>query len=197
MTKPTIAVDIDEVLFPFVREFALHHNEKYQTELLPIHFTSYRFEEIIEGIDQLEALKRVKEFTGVQHESIKPVKDAEEGIKRLGKKFDIVLITARHPDYYDNTRQWLERHFPGAFKELVMIGYEHDKTVTPRTKAQVCREINAVALVDDSPQYIVQAVESGIEGILFGDYTWNQLDVLPSGVVRVEGWIELAEHLGA
>jgi len=195
MSKQIIAVDIDEVLFPFVREFAQHHNEKYATKLLPDHFTSYQFEEII-GIDRAEAIKRVYEFTGFVHETVEPIDDAEEGINRLTSRFDLALLTARHPQFQKNTNIWLQKHFPGAFHSLTMIGYEHDTSLPHRTKAEVCKEINAIALVDDSPKYITQAVQSGVKGVLFGDYPWNQVDMPSEGVVRVNGWIELAEHFG-
>jgi 5'(3')-deoxyribonucleotidase len=195
MSKPTLAIDIDEVLFPYVQEFVLHHNDKYATDLLPVHFTSYRFEDIIEGIDQAEAIQRVYEFCDVDHVLIEPITDAQEGVKRLSKKYDLVLLTARHPRFQNNTRRWLERYFPGGFVDLVMIGFEYDPTVEPRTKASVCKDINAVALVDDSPKYVTQATDVGIRGILFGDYPWNQVELAP-GVIRVKGWLDLAEHFG-
>ncbi len=197
MKKPIIAVDIDEVLFPFVREFAVHHNEKYATSLLPEQFTTYRFEDVIAGIDQSEAIKRVYDFTAEDHASIEPLKDAREGITRLGAKYDIVLVTARHPKFKASTEGWLDRYFPGMFKDLVMIGFEHDATVAPRTKAQVCVELEAIALVDDSPKYLSQAVEAGVKGILFGDYPWNQVEFTGPYITRVSGWIQLAEHFNA
>ncbi len=197
MPKPVLAVDIDEVLFPFVQEFVAHHNKTYATKLAQDDFFSYHFEEVIKDIDLEEAVRRVKDFTGGQHDVIEPVQHAKEGVSRLAQRYDLVLLTARHPAYRANTLRWVEQHFPGAFRDLRMIGYERDSTITPTTKAQVCRELDAVALVDDSTKYISQAVESGIRGILFGNYPWNQQVDLPEGVIRVNDWLDLAEHLDA
>lgn len=196
MSKPILAVDIDEVLFPYVQHFVAHHNEKYATDLLPAHFTSYRFEDVIDGVDLTEVLSRIYTFLEHDHQLIEPVTDAQEGIKRLSAKYDLVLLTARHPRFEVNTRKWLSRYFPDQFKDLIMIGFEYDPgNPHPRTKASVCKEMKVVALVDDSPKYVTQAAEAGVTGILFGDYPWNQAE-LPKGVIRVKGWLDLAEHFG-
>ncbi len=193
MSKPIIAVDIDEVLFPYVQEFVIHHNEKYATGLLPEHFTSYEFEKVL-GTSIDKAMEQIYEFTGLDHGLAKPVLDAQDGVKRLKERFDIYLLTARDPRFRPTTEAWLERHFPNTFSQLIMVGHEQDPSLKARTKAEVCKQIGAGFLVDDSSKYITQAAEAGVPGVLFGDYSWNQMDKLPKGVVRVNGWRELAEH---
>ena len=37
----------------------------------------------------------------------------------------------------------------------------------------MCREIEAVALIDDSQIYAGQCAREGIQTVLFGDYAWN------------------------
>jgi hypothetical protein len=49
MTKPIIAVDIDEVLAYFVPAVALFHNETYSTDLTAESFFSYEFTEVWGG----------------------------------------------------------------------------------------------------------------------------------------------------
>lgn len=197
MKKPIIALDIDEVLFPFVQEFLRYHNDRYGTELLLDNFVSYRFEDIIFGIDETEAIRRVKDFGYVPHGLVEPVKEAQLGVQKLQKKHRLVLVTARHPELRENTQSWLNHYFPGAFEDVIMLGYEHDPSAIPKTKSQVCQEISAIALVDDSPRHVFHAIESGIEGVLFGNYPWNQLDTAPEGLIKVEGWTELAEYFDA
>src|SRR5690349_5120082 len=125
MSKEVLAVDIDEVLFPYSKEFALHHNQKYDTELLTEHFTSYDFEKVL-GTTVVEAIQRVYEFTGLVHDLVEPVTQAQDGVNRLKKRFDLFSLTARHPQFRSTTESWLEQHFPNAFSRLIMIGHEQD-----------------------------------------------------------------------
>jgi uncharacterized HAD superfamily protein len=195
MSKELLALDIDEVLFPLVQEFVLHHNENYATELMHSSFTSYHFDQVL-GVSLEESLKRVYEFTGRDHGYIEPLEAAQDGINRLATKFDIALVTARHPQFESTTKAWLDKNFHNVFKSITMIGYERAVGVDPITKAQVCKKIGAVALIDDSLEYATQAAEIGIEAVLFGDYPWNQTEELPGGVKRVKTWAELLEHFG-
>ncbi|MGH7234327.1 MAG: hypothetical protein ACREF7_02680, partial [Candidatus Saccharimonadales bacterium] len=64
----------------------------------------------------------------------------------------------------------------------------------PKSKAEVCQELGAIALIDDSLGHTKECAEVGIEGILFGDYYWNQVDVLPPGVTRCVDWQAVNQH---
>lgn len=194
MSRGLIAVDIDEVLFPFVREFALHHNDKYQTTLTQDDFFSYHFDEVI-GITLDEAVARVYRFLEVDRQTIEPLSDAKAGLHRISMHYDIAVLTARHPKFQVQTERWLKQHFPVDFHSITMIGYERAAGVPPKTKAEVCVEIGAKILVDDSLKYVLDAARAGIRGVLFGDYPWNQTERLPVNVRRVQGWGELAEYL--
>ncbi len=50
MSKETIAVDIDEVLFPFIDEFIKIHNHQFATILSRDQFQTYKFSEQL-GLD--------------------------------------------------------------------------------------------------------------------------------------------------
>ncbi len=64
----------------------------------------------------------------------------------------------------------------------------------PRKKVEVCKDIEAIALIDDSIGHITECVEAGMQGILFGDYPWNQTEELSSGIVRCSNWPEVLEY---
>ena len=82
----------------------------------------------------------------------------------------------------------------GNFVSTTFIGFP-EVMEKPLTKAEVCKEIGAVALIDDSLKHLLQCSEVGIEGILFGDYPWNQTDSLPENITRCTNWLEVLEHL--
>ncbi len=193
MTKKIIAVDIDEVLFPFLDEFLKHHNKLYGSELKSHEFEAYDFGAKL-NISAAEETKRIYDFTvQLSNSQVEPIKLAQDSIAKLSTKYDLEIVTARHSKFEDVTIHWLETHFPKFFKNVSMIGYAPimDK---PLTKAEVCLASGAIALIDDSLLHITEAAAAGIEGILFGNYSWNQMDKLPENVTRCISWPEVLAH---
>lgn len=64
----------------------------------------------------------------------------------------------------------------------------------PKTKAEICHALGASTLIDDSLVHVSQCVDAGIDGILFGDYPWNQSAQLPDGIKRCVDWSAVLEH---
>lgn len=195
MPKETIAVDIDEVLFPFVPNFVDYHNRLNGTSITADDFRTYRFEDDL-GVSLEESIEHVYSFNAADHSQIAPLEGTAEAITRLSERFNLNLVTARHPQFETNTLGWIDRHFPETFDSVTFIGYAAIME-TPRTKAEICHEIGAIALIDDSPGHVNQCVEEGIQGILFGEYPWNRDCSLANGVVRCGSWTDVEEYFGA
>lgn len=193
MAKETIAIDVDEVLFPFLDEFIVHHNESYGTQVNRDQFIEYEFH-IPLGLPREETIRRIYDFTYKSADvQVDPLPEARDSVEKLSKKFDLVVVTARHSSFEEITTNWLEQHFPNYFKHVELIGYASimEKHLT---KAEVCLRLGATALIDDSLLHTTQAAEVGITGILHGDYKWNQTNKLPDGVVRCETWPKVLEY---
>lgn len=195
MSREIIAVDIDEVLFPFVREFLAWYNPKYATSWEQEHFKSYRFEDVTKR-SVPETMEDIYEFCAFANLHIEPIEEAQSAIKTLNENYDLVLLTARHPDYKDPIEAWTQKHFQGMFKSLDMIGYDLVME-RPRTKAEVCKDLGAFILIDDSVSHVIECATQGVESILFGDYPWNQIDILPKGVTQCEDWKSVLEFINA
>jgi len=193
MTKKVIAIDVDEVLFPFVEMFSRHHNQKYGTNFTIDDFITYEFQNVL-GLNTIETVERVYAFHRLSDSHIKPLEKARESIVALSQKYSIAVVTARHPQFGEQTKAWMDIHFDTDFHDLVAIGYEKVME-RPRTKAEVCSELNAVALIDDSLDNVSGCAGAGIQGILFGDYPWNRTGELPQGVVRCRNWEETLRFL--
>jgi predicted amidohydrolase len=97
-----------------------------------------------------------------------------------------------------STLAWLDSHFAGIFDhQNVHFGnhYTNDGSKS-RSKAEMCTEIGAICLVDDSQNYANQCAAAGISVLLFGRYPWNSDSVsealaLQTGrVTRVMNWHE-------
>ena len=85
---------------------------------------------------------------------------------------------------------------PGFFSDVLHIGYA-DVMEKPVKKVDMCKRLGAIALIDDSLSHVTECAEEGIEGVLFGDYPWNQADELPSGVTRCVDWPAVLEYFDA
>ena len=192
MSRETIAVDIDEVLFPFVDSFVEYDNALHGGEFRAENFSTYAFEDVL-GTTIHEAMSRIYDFNGSSHDHIGPLDKAREALITLSDRFDLAIVTARHPQFEAHTSGWLNRHLDGFFSSLSHIGY-HLVMEKPVKKVDVCRELGAVALIDDSISHVSECAEVGMQGILFGDYPWNKAETLPIGVIRCHDWPAVLEH---
>lgn len=195
MSRQVLATDIDEVLFPFVAEFSAWHNEQYNTDLSVDDFHTYEFNAVLK-VPVPEAVHRIRAFLHQDHRHIKPLEEAQEAIAQLGNRYKLVAITARHPEFEHTTRAYLFEYFRDHVADLTLVGHRVTMDVL-RTKAEVCKDFKAVALIDDSVAHVTGCAEANIQGILYGNYPWNSMDHLPESVVRCANWKEVLEFFGA
>ncbi len=197
MAREVLALDVDEVLFPFVAEFAPWHNECYGTSVQFGDFYTYEFEDVLK-IPLSAVIERVHEFLEARdiHRKAQPLDYAREAVEKLGSQYELVAITARHPQYRLITNEFLKAHFGDYFSNIVLVGHHGNMPNGLQTKAAVCQEIGAVTLVDDSVSHVTTCAEAGIPAVLFGDYRWNQADQadLPALVTRCRDWQAVLEH---
>jgi uncharacterized HAD superfamily protein len=191
--KKTIAVDIDEVLFPLAPTFLKYYNEQTGTSYNIDDLTSYYVEEIT-GESREVVLTKMEAYLKSEHyRGARPIKGAVDSISTLQEMYNLVVITARAPFFDGHTEEFLQRHFGSLYDSFYNI-HRYDVEHKHLSKAEICKELSAIALVDDHRNYILDAAKHGITGLLFGDYAWNQLDKLPPNVRRVKNWQEVLEY---
>ena len=121
-----IGVDLDEVLGGFIPALCLWHNHVYETNLTAASFHSYRFCDVWGGTNE-EATDKVHAFFETTFfTELEPIEGAKEALTAIHDSFDLVVITSRQHVIQDKTREWLEKHFSGIFKE-VMFGNHYSK----------------------------------------------------------------------
>ena len=60
----------------------------------------------------------------------------------------------------------------------------------------MCRDIGAIALIDDSLKYALECASDLSHIVLFGNYGWNQTEEpLPANVARLTNWDEVKVYL--
>ncbi len=179
-TRPVIAIDIDDVLFPFVDGIASYHNELKGTNLTVDDFVSYNFHEVWGG-DVEETEQMVHAFLSMDHLRLQPIPGAKDALARLSEDFTVVLVTARNELFAQETVTWLRHHLPSLFSHVIFAGNPHDGRPF-RPKGIICEELGAQLLIDDHPRNLLSAAEHGIDGVLFGTKAWS---VRPEAATRI------------
>lgn len=194
MKKPIIAIDIDDVIFPFVNGIATYHNELKGTVLTEDDFFSFDLWDVWGSTEQ-EAIEIVENFMQSDYMHLVPLAGAKESLERLARDFRIVLITARNGAFSDNTTRWLQYHLSDIFHEVIFAGNHYDGRGY-RTKGEICKELGAVLIIDDSPRNILSAAQQNIDGILFGEKAWSVMDELPATLVKsCKDWDQAEEYI--
>ncbi|MFZ1483472.1 MAG: hypothetical protein WAS36_00445 [Candidatus Saccharimonadales bacterium] len=194
MSKPIIAIDIDNVLAAHAGALMDVYNKLYDTS-----YKANDYDEKwawINDDEKVQAFRKEILSSGV-HRSMNVVPGASESAKRLLEKFDLVIITARWPEVSDITDTWVQKNFSGVFKDIhlteVFMGQANG---TKKSKADICHEIGAKYLIDDNYGHCKIAGEAGIHCVLFGDYAWNQTETLPANTVRCKDWQGVERYFG-
>lgn len=146
---------------------------------------------------------KVKEFyLSDQISQAKPLPGAREGVEALrALGYRLIIVTARNKDMHADSWAWVERWFPGCFDSMICTGQfvnagkpaqngigamtsttmRHEFT-TKLSKAEVCVDIGAKLLIDDSMENALACADYiPLDGVakpppvlLFGAYEWNR-----------------------
>lgn len=193
MTKPIIAVDIDDVLTPHFQDLVSWYNAQYGTHLT----LSDNHPKSVDGwgtASEEEAIRRVHNFFETdEFMQAEPYKEARTVLQELSKRFELVVVTARDTIIEKVTRNWLDEHFSELFS-AVHFTAQYNLEGLSKSKADVIRSIRAQYLIDDAPDHILKAAEAGVVCVLFGDYPWNQEKELPKDFVRCKDWAEVLDY---
>jgi hypothetical protein len=113
-----------------------------------------------------------------------PYPDAVETVRRWRDAGHFIHITShREPRAQDATERWLER-----------IDLPFDELHCSFDKVGRCVEIGIELLIDDSPQNIARAIESGIT-VATISHPWNRDVCEEEDVICAANWRELAAQL--
>lgn len=166
MSIKTIAVDFDDVLCHYTRGVIEWHNKMYGTDTKFTDLTSTLFKPYWK-CEWPEVRERIALYSKTLDYLTLPMTDgAREGLRQLTLLgYKIIIVTARDLSTQAVTEQWLQNN--GLDGYVTGIYFTSDKL-------KVCQEMNAIALIDDSPSHIMKC-SSLPHTILFNynnSYNW-------------------------
>ncbi|KII93688.1 hypothetical protein PLICRDRAFT_35907 [Plicaturopsis crispa FD-325 SS-3] len=192
---PVIAVDLDDVLSQTNFTVSQWHNNKYGTDMDVTKFYYYYYWKNPYWGTPSETFAKVTEFyaTGSINNA-PPVPGAREGIQALRDMgYRLIIVTARSKDVSDESWEWVSKHFPGLFESIICTGHfdaqiagtkSTHEIVTKMSKAEVCADLSAKLLIDDSVENAVDCATfphpNRPHVLLFGAYEWNKRVSSPS-----------------
>ena len=193
----TIAWDIDDVLADNATGFAAFCNEMWDLSMTPEDFSEDWC--AMWGVDIDEVNRRSHIFhTSDAALYYRPHDGAQQVVAALAETNDNRVVTSRRHLLRAHTTTWVGQHFPGLFTDIHYSGifdtFQHGDHL--KTKADVLKEIEADILVDDQLKHCIAAAEQGIEAVLYGNYRWNQAEILPQGITRCATMQEVGEYFG-
>lgn len=197
MQKPRkiIAFDIDDVLAANAEGFAAFSNAQWGTSMTAADFSEDWMTMWGVSADEMRERSRIFHTSGIVA-SYQANAEALPVLKKLCIQSDLRVVTSRQQLIREQTKIWVENHFPGIFTDIHHSGIfdsgEAGAHIT--TKADMLRQIGASYLIDDQLKHCTAAAEQGVPAVLFGNYPWNQAEVLPRGVVRCVNWKEVEEY---
>lgn len=193
MTKPVIAIDIDDVLADSASEFIAYSNKRWGTSLTIDEYHEHWA--VLWNIehDMAEAERRRDEYvaSGI-HGRMHRFDRAHNILQGLSRRYELHIVTSRQTVTKDHTIDWLNKHYTGIFvtENIHFAGMWDILTHESfkKTKTDLVKKIKADYLIDDQLKHCISAASEGVEVLLFGDYKWNQLDNLPPNITRVLDW---------
>jgi 5'(3')-deoxyribonucleotidase len=197
MQKPTIAVDVDDVLALSAARFIAYNNklwrgnanmENYTEDWIKLwQITPQHLEDWQKNIMQNREI----------YPDLKPVKNAKTILKKLSVNYEIIVLTSRSMQFAAMTEEWLGKHFADIVQEVHFSGCWDNVTIDSAngTKGKIVRALGAEYLIDDQPKHCLSARENGVKSILFGDYSWNRHLEKTADIHKARNWDEVHKLL--
>ena len=174
-----IAIDIDEVLVPFLSPMAKYHEKSISKTRY-----SYVYRDIFD-ITEEESQKMVQEFYKSQaFTQLTPMRGAQKAMYKLRRGADkLYIVTGRQDTVREETEDWIDTFFPNIFDDVIIT---NSYTPYEVKKSDICRALNIGLIIDDNKGICDQCIEAGTDALNFvGDeiYPWCE-----ESEISIKGW---------
>lgn len=187
-----IGIDMDSVLAELIGPMDEFHNALYHTSLTHGDHTDYNLSTVWKCGHE-EVLPRILAYYDSPYfDKVVPIEGAVEAVARLSVRHELTLITSRPHTIEQKTIAWLDRYFPGRFKNVRhtnQVSHAHEKR---KKKSEVCREEGVTLMIDDHIDYALDCAQVGIQVFLF-PAMWNKKAPAHKLIRKVTGWEEITK----
>ena len=179
-----IAIDCDDVLIETTEYIVDVYNQQYDTSVA-LDKSHDQNNEQWRVPDGTLLIQRFNEIQSTEaYARLVPMPEALRVVKQLARDHELHLVTARDGSIEAITEAMLDEYLPGCFTSMEHVGRD-------RSKGEVCQQLKADILIDDSIRNLLSALEYGLPAggaLHFGEYAWNRVEPLPEGVVTCFDW---------
>jgi len=183
-----IAIDVDEVLVPFVKPMAT-----WKKLSMPKEKCRYLYRDMF-NITEKQSQKMVQEFYESEtFDMLQPIQDSQSVIRLMRPHVDkMYIVTGRQDCVREKTQDWLDFHFPGMFDDVILT---NSFTSFELQKYDICHALNLDTIVDDSDMTCGICKHWDMQSIHFAGkngspYEWCEVDD-----ISVLSWMELYKKL--
>ncbi|CAJ1346473.1 unnamed protein product [Effrenium voratum] len=183
LARPRVALDVDEVLCRTAEAFCTWQTGQPGMDLTECFQRCYSHD-----ASAMREQFLCSDFSLMAE----PVQGSQEALQQLkAAGFELHAVTSRPGSCKTSSERFLARCFPALISGL------HFASSTGPSKGQLCRQLEAVVLVDDQLQNVMDAVAHGVRCVvldLHGQYAWNH-GAVPGDSIRLHSWPEVASFL--
>ncbi len=191
--KYIIIIDYDDVIIAIAPQVLEHYNRIYGTHAVLEDYMNYSDLAAWGTSDQASVVERVEDYLeNKNYQHFPPMENCIETINKLAERYELHVVTGRSSRLRPSTTAAINYFFPNIFSSVVYTNFFNSNI---RSKADICRKLQANLLIDDHLPHVIGVAEQGIDVLLFGDYPWNQAENLPPHIRRVTSWSEIADLL--
>jgi len=186
-----IAVDLDEVLFPFIDNLVKYVNHVRGSSHTPKELSSYYLWETPLFDSKEEVIAVVFDFWNSDFsKNIRPIFGSVKGVDHLHRKNELVVVTSRQSELENITNKWIEKYFSGKFEGVYFGNHLQRDNREERSKGGICLSLGVNAIIEDNANYVNECARLGIKGYLISN-PWNVNKKLERNVRRVDSWREI------
>ncbi len=189
--KLKIGIDLDDVVFEFMKTLVNYYNEKTRSNFLYEEMNSYKISDTLK-INHEEVDDIIKEMIEKNKNLDMAVCEfAKESILNLSKNKEIYFITSRV--HRKNTLESLQKHFSDINFELFFSSNPYVNN-EGKHKGEICLDLNIDYMIEDSYEHAINCANSGVKCFLI-DKPWNKNRGEHEKIIRVKNWKDILEKL--
>jgi len=180
-----IAIDIDEVLTPFLPTML-----KWRRPIVVPKRYPYNYSKIY-GISERESQKLVREFyNSDEFINLKPFQGSKQILGEISEYNRLYIVTGRQELIRNQTEHWIQKWYPGIFTDVILTNSFTDKEVS---KSSICKILNIGLIIDDNYDICMDCIKNGTNALNFiGSpvYPWCQ-----ESEIAVRQWTPQLQNL--